>query len=608
MGKTEALKHKDVWKQRLAALRDLPELWRLLWASAAGLVAGTIFLRVAGGLTPLGMLYAAKNIIDMISAAAQGKSVQQSDVWFWVGVEFGLAALSQVIVRGVDFLDGLISDRFSLSLGLKIMRHAATLDLRSFEDPAFHDRLARARAQSTDRTKMLTSAGWLLQRCVMLGSLAGGIVFYYPWLLVVLVVCVLPSFLVESHFAFLGYGLATDLTPARRSLDYFQYLGSSHEAAKEIKVFSLAPHLEGKYESLSSEIIGKNRKLATRRLGWGAAFAVLSTAGYYASYAYVAQQALTGRLSIGTFAFLAGAIAGANGHLQMIFSIFSEIADQALFLRDLVLFFHEEPSIRLPAAPLAPPKPIRSGFEFENVKFQYPGSDKFVLDGLNFRFQPGERIALVGENGEGKTTLVKLLLRLYDPTQGRILLDGKDLRDYDIDELRKDIGVIFQDFLRYDLPARENIAAGNIGRLLDDESIREACRKSNAIELVEGFPGKLDQMLGRRFDGGVELSGGEWQRIALARAYMRDAQVFVLDEPSAALDPVAESEVFQSFADLSQGRMALFISHRFSTVRMADRIVVLSKGAILEDGSHEDLIRLKGRYAEFFDIQAASYR
>jgi len=292
----------------------------------------------------------------------------------------------------------------------------------------------------------------------------------------------------------------------------------------------------------------------------------------------------------------------------MIFSLFSDVADQSLFLRDLILFFREEPSIRSPQKALMPPRPIQSGIEFENVTFQYPGTEKPIFSDLSFRLSKGQRVALVGENGEGKTTVVKLMARLYDPSAGRILLDGRDLKEYDVDELRKEIGVIFQDFIRYDLTARENIAAGDMAKLNDDEAIWEASRKGNALELLENFPTRLDQMLGRRFEGGLDLSGGEWQRVALARAFLRDAQILILDEPTAALDPMAEHEVFQKFADLTQDRLSLFISHRFSTVRTADRILLLSQGRIAEDGTHETLIEAGGMYARLFDVQASSYR
>jgi len=599
---------REAWKNRAAALKDLPELWNLLWTSAPGSVTVTLLLRVCGGVTPLAMLYAAKRIIDLIAVAAKGQPYDPRELWLWVGVEFGLASLSQVIGRGIDFFDAYIADRFSHRLGLKIMRHAASLDLSSFEDPAFHDRLERARAQSTDRIGMLTSAGWLLQRVVMLTALSAGIIWYSPWLLLVLLASVLPAFLVESHFAFLGYTLAHKLTPLRRSLEYYLTLGSSREAAKETKVFALAPHLESKYTALSNEVMAKNRELARRRLAWGALFSVFATIGYYGSYAYLAHEALQLRMSLGTLTFMVGAIAGANGHLQTIFSLFSNIADQSLFLRDLILFFHETPKIGSSGLQLAPPRPMRQGLEFENVSFAYPGSDRLVLDRLSFRLAPGQRVALVGENGEGKTTVVKLIARLYDPTAGRILLDGQDLRDYDVDELRNEIGVIFQDFIRYDLSARENIAVGDIDQLLDEEALWEASRKSNASGLLERFPEGLEQMLGRRFEGGVDLSGGEWQRVALARAYLREAQILILDEPTAALDPMAEFEVFQKFADLTRDKLAIFISHRFSTVRMADRILVLSHGRIAQDGTHDDLVQADGIYSQLFEVQASSYR
>lgn len=608
MQPAENLTQKEAWKNRIAALKEVPQLWHLLWDSAPAAVGGTIFLRVLGGVAPLGMLFAARQLIDLITATAKGQFVDSSVLWLWVGVEFALAAVSQVIGRAVDYLDGLISDRFSHSLGLKIMRHAASLDLSSFEDPAFHDLLERARAQSTDRIGMLTSAGWLLQRGVMLLSLVGGIAYYYPLLLLILIACVLPAFLVESYFAFLGYTQAHSLTSARRSMDYFLTLGSSRDAAKEVKVFSLAPHLEANYLDFSTCIIGKNRALAFRRLSWGAAFAIVSSAGYYGSYAFLVNEAFLQRISLGTFTFTVGAIAGANSHLQTIFSLFSNIADQSLFLQDLIRFFREKSSMGSTTSPVDFPRPIQYGMEFENVTFRYPGNDKPIINNLSLRIDRGQRIAIVGENGEGKTTMIKLMTRLYDPEEGRILLDGRDLKEYDVEALRKEMGIVFQDFVRYDLSVRENIAAGDISRLNDDEGLWKACQRSNAFDLVDTFPARLDQMLGRRFDGGVDLSGGQWQRIALARAFLRDAQIVILDEPTAALDPLAESEVFDKFAELTKDRMAIFISHRLSTVRMADRILLLCQGRIAEDGTHEQLLQAEGQYAKLFEIQASSYR
>ncbi len=596
------------WRERWEALRDLPRLWELLRAAAPGQVAATIGLRVVSGLAPVAMLYCAKQIVDLITQRLQGRGGEQAELWFWMGCEFALAASTQVIGRGIDYCDGLIADKFSASLGLRIMEQATRLDLSTFEDPEFHDRLERARAQATDRVSMLTAMGWLLQRIVMLVSTALGILYYSPFFLAVLVISVIPPFLVESHFAFQGYSLSRRLTSRRRELEYLLFLGSGRDAAKEVKLFALGDHLRNRYRSLAEGILDDNRALARKRAAWGSVFAVVAVAGYFGSYAYLGIQALNQSISLGAFTFLTGAIAAANGHLQMIFSLFSNIADQALFLRDLVVFLDEKPRIVVRPDALIPPRPMRDGLVLDNVCFQYPNNGKAVIQNLSLTLEPGQRAALVGENGEGKTTLVKLLVRLYDPTSGRILWDGNDLRDYKVEELRREIGVIFQDFVKYDWPIRENIAAGQISKVSDDEALWEASRRSNAEELIQSLPSKLDQMLGTRFESGVDLSGGQWQRLALARAYLRDAQFLILDEPTAALDPLAEHEVFEKFSDLTAGKMALFISHRFSTVRMADRILLLSGGRIAEGGSHEELLARGGTYAQLFDLQASSYR
>jgi ATP-binding cassette subfamily B protein len=330
--------------------------------------------------------------------------------------------------------------------------------------------------------------------------------------------------------------------------------------------------------------------------------------GYYAAYVFVIWRTIMGALTIGTLTFLAGAILQASTNIQQMFSTLSGIADQALFLTDLLAFFGMEPAIRSKPNALLAPRPIVRGFEFRNVSFAYPGSSRLILNRLNFHLHPQERVALIGENGQGKTTIVKLITRLYDPTEGQVLLDGVDLREYSLEDLYREIGVIFQDFMRYEMTASENIAVGKIEAIDDSALLQMAAKKSLADEVVGRLPLKYEQMLGRRFDGGLDLSGGEWQKVALARAYLRDAQLLILDEPTAALDARSEFEVFRRFAELTQGKMALFISHRFSTVRMADRIVVLENGSIAEEGSHDQLSKLGGRYAEMFEMQAASYR
>jgi ATP-binding cassette subfamily B protein len=594
------------WNSRLAALRNVPPVLRLVWDAAPKVVGSGIALRLVSALIPVAMLAVSKFIIDLINT--KHTATMPPQMWWLLGAEFLLAASNLVLGRAIDYGDARLADEFTREVSLRLIKHATRLDLQSFEDPAFHDVLERARQQATDRVGMLNAMGRLLLQSITLISLSLGVIFYSPWLFVLLVVCIVPAFMGESHFAFLGYSLAHEITPVRRELDYLRLIGTSKENAKEVKLFGLGGHLHDRYALLTGKIIGKNISLTRHRLLWGSIFAVFGSIGYYGSYVFLVWQALQGRITVGTLIFLTGSIAGASTQLQGVFSLFSHIADQALHLTDLVDFLKVQPTIRSRPNALHVPQPIRQGFEFRDVSFRYPGTSRTILKNLNFRLEPGEHVALVGENGQGKTTLVKLLARLYDPSSGAIYLDGKDLREYSVEELHKEIGVIFQDFVRYDMPARMNIGVGRIDRLDDDEALWIAAEKSRADRLLTRFSHGLDQMLGRRFEGGVDLSGGEWQKFALARAYLRDAQVLILDEPTAALDAVAESEVFARFDDLSRDKMALLISHRFSTVRKSDRIVVLEDGQIYEEGTHDQLVARHGRYASLFELQAASYR
>jgi len=595
--------------ERIGALKNLPQVVRLVWHSSPGVVSASLFLRLLVALTPLGVLAVSRNIIDaVVNNVKSPGSIHAAHIWILLLLEFLFAAGGLTLGRAIDYCDARLADEFGRDVSLRLMRHAANLDLMLFEDPAFYDKLERARLQATDRVNLLNAMGNLFQRSIGLASLAAGVIYYDPWLFVLLLVCVLPAFAGESHFAFLGYSLAHKMTPVRRELDYLRILGTSRESAKEVKMFGLADYLHNRYDALSRHLIRNNCKLTRRRLRWGALLAAIGALGYYGGYTYLVWQALELRITVGTLTFLAGAIAGSNADLQSLFSLFSSISEQALFLTDLIAFFNVRPRIRSKPNAIPAPRPIRSGIEFRDVWFHYPGSEKLVLRGLDFRIEPGEKVALVGENGEGKTTFVKLLARLYDPTGGQILLDGVDLRDYRVEDLRREIGVIFQDFFRYDFAVRDNIAAGRVELLNDDEALWRAAKKSGVDQLVANLPNGLEQMLGRRFEGGIDLSGGQWQRMALARAYLRDAQVLILDEPTAALDAVAEAEVFANFAKLTRERMALLISHRFSTVRLADRIVVLNGGRITEDGRHDQLVASRGQYARLFEIQAANYR
>jgi len=598
----------SAWDERVSALRNVPPVLKIVWRSSPATVTLGLLFRVLVSLLPLALLAITKLIVDAIVHAVSTHQFVPPRFWWLVAAEFGLAVLASVLGRVVDYLDGVLADKYSRHVSVEVMKHAAELDLVAYEDPVFYDRLERARVQATDRLAMIQAIGRLVQQVVTTVSLSLYIVAFSPWLMLLLFLGLIPAFLGESHFAFLGYAKNFRQTPIRRQLDYLRLLGGSKEAAKELKLFGLRDFLTTRFARLYDGIYDENVDLLRRRLVAGVFLSALGTLGYYSAYAFIIWRTIIGVISIGAMTALTGAILQVSGNIQQLFSTLSSIADQALFLADLLAFFEMQPTIRSKPNALPTPRPIRRGFEFRDVWFSYPGSRRMILQGLNFRLAPGERVALVGENGQGKTTLVKLITRLYDPTEGQVLLDGVDLREYDLEDLYREIGVIFQDFMRYEMTAAENIAVGSIDELDNQNLLRRAAIKSLAHEVVERLPRGYEQMLGRRFETGVDLSTGEWQKLALARAYLRDAQLLILDEPTASLDARSEFEVFRRFAELAAGKTALFISHRFSTVRMADRIVVLENGRITEEGSHKELANLGGHYAEMFEMQAASYR
>jgi len=594
------------------ALRNLPPLLRILWDSGPLVVTWGILLRIIVAFAPLGIAAVAAWIVNGVQGRMMGQDLRPH-FWWMVALEVILAVTMAALLRVIDYLDSVLADRYTHYVSIRVMDQASKLDLTTYEDPIFYDRLERARVQATDRLAMIQQMGRLLQQSLTTLAFTGLLLQSSPWLLLLMAAGVLPSFLGETHYAFLGYAKNFRQTPAKRQMDYLRQVAASREGAKELKVFGLSGFLTGRFRQISQRIYEENVALSRRKLFWGGSLALVGTLGYYGSYAFVIWRALHGAYNIGIFTLLTTAIQQASSNLQQAFSTASGIADQALFLTDLIAFFEMKPTLRSKPDALPAPRPIRAGFEFRNVSFSYPGTDRYVLRDFNFVFAPGERIALIGENGEGKTTVVKLITRLYDVTEGQILLDGVDLRDYSIEDLHHEIGVIFQDFMRYEMTARENILVGRVDGNGSLESIRLACieeaaRKSQASQVIRKLPERYDQMLGRRFEGGVDLSAGEWQRIALARAYLRDAQLLILDEPTAALDAKSELQAFERFAELTAGKMALLISHRFSTVRMADRIVVLEGGKLVEEGTHAQLLASGGRYATMFEMQAASYR
>jgi len=591
------------WGERISALRNVPAVLKIVWDSGPAVVIFGLISRLFSSLLPVVLLWITKLIIDGI---VNHQPMQR--IWWLVAAEFSLAVLNSVLIRAIDYSDSLLADKYTRYVSIRVMNHAAGLDLIAYEDPVFYDRLERARVQATDRLVMIQAIGRLVQQAITTITLSVSIMLFSPWLMLLLVAGVIPAFLGESHFALLGYAKNFRQTPVRRQLDYLRVLGGSREAAKELKLFGLRNFLSERFTRLSDEIYKENVGLSRTKLIAGSALSVIGTMGYYSAYVFVIWRTVRGELSIGTLTFLTGAIQQASSNIQQIFSTLAAIGDQALFLTDLLAFFEMKPTIRSKPNALPAPRPIVQGIEFRNVSFIYPGNSRLVLDHLNFKLHPAERLALIGENGEGKTTIVKLMTRLYDPTDGQILLDGVDLREYDIEDLHREIGVIFQDFMRYEMTARENVAVGRIEEINNLDLLRIAASKSMAEDVIGRLPGSYEQMLGRRFEQGVDLSGGEWQKVALARAYLRDAQLLILDEPTAALDARSEFEVFRRFSELTAGKMALFISHRFSTVRAADRILVLANGKIAEEGTHDQLSRMGGRYAEMFEMQASSYR
>ncbi len=651
----------NTYRERFVALRNLPKFFALIWRVSPAMMLSTMLLRLLRAAVPTSMLFVGKLIVDEIvrlvqiqfiqsqASATTGvlgnaplpleqlwASAEMQHLWLLVGAEFALAIASDLLNRTIAFLDSMLGDKFTNESSVMLMRHAATLDLEMFEDSTFYDKLEKARRQTTSRISLMTQSLAQVQDAVSMLVLAISLVVFSPWLILLLFLTVIPAFMSETRFNQRSYSLMNAWTPKRRELDYLRYIGASDETAKEVKIFGLADYLASRYKELADSYYAENRLLAAGRAFWGGVLAILGTAGYYGAYTFIIVQTVRGQLSLGDMTFLAGSFRSLRGTLEGVLGRFASIAEGAMYLQDLFDFFKLQPRItaqvagnlstphasttdslqsaqNLASSTIAPnstvlaPRPLREGFIFENVGFKYINSERWALRNVSFHLKAGEKLALVGENGAGKTTLVKLLARLYDPSEGRILLDGRDLREYDVESLRSGIGVIFQDFIRYQMQAALNITVGRIEERDNQARIDHAAAQSLADSVIKRLPEGYQQMVGRYFQKGVDLSGGEWQKLGLARAYMRDAEVLILDEPTAALDARAEHEVFQRFAELTQGKTAVLISHRFSTVRMADRILVLEGGTPLEIGSHEELLAQGGRYAELFRLQQQGY-
>lgn len=600
---------KKRFTNQFSSYKNLIPFFKMIWETSSRYTSLNILLRVIKAAIPLSMLYVGKEIIDtVLDLISDSPMLETQTLWILLGVELGLAVLSEVLNRQISLVDALLGDLFSNKTSVEMIQHAAKLDLYQFEDAEFYDKMERARRQTINRSVLMSMVLEQLQDLITLFFLGAGIIFFNPWLILILAIAVIPNFLGEAFFNAKQFSLTRSWTPERRELDYFRYLGVSYESAKEIKVFNLQGFISERFKLLADRYFLANKKIAVKRAWVGAALSLIGTLAYYGAYVFILIQTLNLVITVGTLTFLAGSFSRMRSMLQAFTVRINRIADSALYLQDLFDFFAIKPSISDGASARNLPTTIQKGIEFVNVSFKYDGAENYAIRNLSFKINPGEKIALVGENGAGKTTIVKLLSRLYDPSEGEILIDGINIKDYKINDLRNAVGVIFQDYQKLQMSVRENIAVGNISQLDNQPRIESAAYKSLAKEVVDGFEVGYDQILGKRFKTGVELSGGQWQKIAIARAYMRDSQILILDEPTSALDARAEHQVFLRFAELIEDKIAVLISHRFSTVRMADKILFLEHGQKLEYGSHDDLIAKEGKYAELFNLQAAGYK
>jgi ATP-binding cassette subfamily B protein len=572
-------------------------------------MAGLTLLTAA---LPAAQAWVGKLIVDgVVTAVGQRMPPAQglAHIAPYLGLEFGLILIATTSDQLRSLAEHLLHSQLTNHVNTLIMQRALTLDLSFFEDARFYDKLQNARREADMRALRIVNDGFfLLQNVLTLLSLAALLIRFSPWLALILFGAVVPTFIAQSRYARLTFRVITWRAPESRRLNYLDELLTSYETVKEIKLFNLGKTLLDRYHSLFWRFYREDKTIAVRRtlasLGWG----IMSTLSYYASYAWIIWRAVAGAITLGDMTMYIVVFRQAQASFRSLFDRLGRLYENALFLDNLFSYLELKPAMPVSVSGQVVPSPIRKGIEFRNVSFRYPDSQEYALRGVNLHIGPGERIALVGPNGSGKTTMVKLLTRLYDPTEGDIMLDGVDLHGYALTSLHQRIGVIFQDFVQYHLTVHENIGFGQVEAMEDRSRVERAAQKGGAHPIIQRLPEGYEAWLGRRWEEGYELSGGEWQKIALSRAFMRDAEVLVLDEPTASLDAEAEYEVFQSFGELTKGRIALLISHRFSTVRMADRIVVIESGRITEVGGHQELLARGGTYSRLFNLQAEGYR
>ncbi len=594
------------WRGGFNALKYLPRFFKEVFISSKTAFLLNVLCRLINALSPIFLLYVGKLLIDEIILQTGSDQSEFSAVWLYVGIELGIAIASDIVNRVTTLTDGLIGDKYSNYSSVLIIRKTKELSISQLEDSELYDKLERARTQTSGRVGLMSNTLSQIQSLIVIVSLIGGLIYFEPWLIFILFLSIIPAFINELKFSSSKYSIARSWTSERRELDYLRYIGANDTTAKEMKLFGLVDFVADRFERLSNQYYLINRKLAISRTFLGSIFNLLGTMSYYGAYILIIIRAVSGVITIGDLTFLSGSFSRLRTSLQSNFSKFTRIAESALYLKDYFDFIDISTDIQ-DDQNFEKINDLNPGFEFRNVTFSYPGSDQLVLNGVSFKVNAGEKMAFVGQNGAGKTTLIKLMLRFYKPDSGQILLDGVDISKYNKTKYQQLFGVIFQDFIRYEFNVKENIAVGDIEQINNQNAIEEAARKSLADEVVAKMKSGYDQQLGRRFAKGKNLSGGQWQKIALARAYMKDAKVIILDEPTSALDARAEYEVFQRFIGLTKHKTSIIISHRFSTVRMADRILVLKDGKVLEIGTHENLIANDSLYAELFTLQAQGY-